>query len=693
MLPVGLTLLAVVALAADPSVVRPERPVVESVVVRRAIVTVRLDARGSAPAGACETLAPWDLAGTIDGKPAEVVSVDRVPRPRVYWLILDTSGSTGDHGQRKQAKEEAARYAREVLVAGRDVAMVLTIDEDLRRIAGPTDDPEAIARAIEAIPPGAQSLITDALDEVLAQIAGDRREHVVVFWTDGKDGLSLRAMPALRRRLEAASNARVFPVVLQGEAGSRSRTPPQLLFELAEATGGRVSLSADRRWLQVLRGAVQRRWRVAVELPAGAPEGSVPKLRSKNPDCDAAVVPEAALPLDRFEGRPPPEWEREHRRQRRRIDDASCPTGDGAFATLGGVEGCALDVVQDQGILYADGSPYRIEVLTPARFAERRYYVPAPDPATLPSEPWRILEVLEAHPLAETADDDDAVPPTSRHPLLIHGRAFLTIQGAIARALWETQPGYREAARRRLDAEARHDLQVFAQDLRDQTPRLSPAEALAAAESSPFGRSLRDAVERPSDADLRRTIGAWLGDVSARDLFVSWERATIDRRLRGEEVAGPFEARWSALRRWFALPEHARAIVPLVPMRDPALDVVGFWRVFLPRAYWIAERREGARGADPVPYDHVPPRPLAWWLLETLSRVRPDLASRLASGSFRVAELDYAPAGKLWKEEPGAPYSSADLLLVFASGEEHLTLKARIDAGPSGPILVTLDAK
>lgn len=693
MLPVGPTVAAIVALAADPGVVRPERPVVETVEVHRAIVTVRLDARGSAPEGACASLAPRDLAATFGGKPAAVIAVDRVPRPRMYWLILDTSGSTGDLGQRRLAKQEAARYAREVLVPGRDVAMVLTIDEDLRRVAGPDDDPEALVRAIEGIPPGAQSLITDALDEVLAQIAGDRREHVVLFWTDGRDGLSLRAMPALRRRLESASNARIFPVVVQGDAGTGSRTPPQLLFELAEATGGKVTLAADRRWLQVLRGAVQRRWRVAVEVPADSREDAVPKLRSANPDCEAAIVPDAALPLDRLEGRPPPEWEREHRRQRQRTDDASCPAGDGVFPTLGGVEGCALDVVQEQGILYADGAPYRIEALTPARFADRRYYVPAPDPATLASEPWRLLEALEAHPLAETADDDDAVPPTSRHPLLVHGRTFLTLQGAIARALWETQPGYREAARRRLESEARRDLEVFAEDLREQTPSLTSADALAAAEASPFGRSVREAVERPGDADLRRTIGAWLGDVAARDLFVDWERSAIDRRLRGEEVEGPFQARWSKLRRWFALPEHARAIVPLVPMRDPSREVVGFWRVFLPRAYWIAERREGSRGGDPIPYDHIPPRPLGFWLLDALPRVRPELAARLASGGFRVAELDYAPAGKLWKEDPAAPYSSADLLLVLDSGADRLTLKARIDAGSSGPVLVTLEVK
>src|SRR5512139_293393 len=237
----GWLLAAALAGGADAPVVRPERPLVETIEVRRALLTVRLDAKASAPAESCDTLTAGDLEATVGGAPAPVVAVDRVPRPRVYWLILDTSGSTGDRGQRRIAKDEAARYAREVLVPGRDVAIVLTIDEDLRRVCGPSDDPEALARAIEAIPPGAQSVLTDALDEVLAQIAGDRREHVVVFWTDGRDNLSLRAMPALRRRLEAAPNARIFPVVVQADAGTGSRIPPQWLFEIAEASGGRVS--------------------------------------------------------------------------------------------------------------------------------------------------------------------------------------------------------------------------------------------------------------------------------------------------------------------------------------------------------------------------------------------------------------------------------------------------------------------
>ncbi|HEX6851313.1 MAG TPA: VWA domain-containing protein [Candidatus Polarisedimenticolaceae bacterium] len=688
----GPALLAVLAAAAAPPALQPERPVVERVEVRRILVTVRLDAKGSAPPDSCDRLSAEDLEATIAGKPVKVVAADRVPRPRMYWLILDTSGSTADRGQRKLAKEEAARYAREVLVPGRDRAAVLTIDEDLRLVEPSSDDPEAIARAIEAIPPGAQSLITDALDEVLAQIAGDRREHVVVFWTDGKDGLSLRAMPALRRRLAAAPNARIFPVVVQGDAGTGSRLPPQLLFELAEATGGRVSLSADRRWLEVLRSAVKHRWRVAVEAPEGTPEQARPKLRSRNASCDPAIVPDADPPGDRYEGRAPPEWEREHRRQRRRDDDASCPAGDGAFGTEGGVAGCALDVVREQGILYAHAAPYEVETLSPARFALRRYFVPAFDPADLASEPWTLLETLERYPLAETVDDD-GVPPTSRHPLLVHARTFFTIQGTIARALRESQPGWHETARRRLAAEAEADVPVLAEDLQAQAPSLSAEDALAAAEASPFGRAARAAIDSPSDADLRRTIGAWLGDISARDLFVGWERAMIDRRLRGESVAGAFESRWSALRRWFALPEHARAIVPLVPMRDPARDVVGFWRVFLPRAYWIYERREGSRGGDPIPYDHVPPQPLGWWLLESLPVARPDLAAQLSAGSWSVAELDYAPAGRLWKEDPAHPYSSADVLLVLASGADRLTLRARIDEGARGRALVTLDAE
>lgn len=687
----GWLLAAALAGGSDPPAVHPERPLVETVKVRQAVVTVRLDAKGSASAGSCENLVAGDLTATIGGERVAIASVDRVPRPRMYWLILDTSGSTGDRGQRRIAKREAARYAREVLVRGRDLATVLTIDEDLRRVAGPTDDPDAIAEAIEGIPPGAQSLLTDALDDVLTQIAGDRREHVVVFWTDGRDGLSLRSMPALRRRLEAAPNARIFPVVVQADAGTGSRIPPQWLFEVAEASGGRVSLSADRRWLDVLRGAVGHRWRVAVTVPAGAEEGVRPKLRSSSSRCEPVVVPDVVDPGDRYEGQAPPEWAKEHRRQRQREDDASCPAGDGAFATLHGIAGCALDLVQEQGILYAGDASWNAEALSPARFALRRWFVPADPPATLPTEPWQVLEALERYPLPE-GGEDEPVPTTVRHPLLLHARAFFAIQGSIARAMWETQPAWQEAARRRLQAEADADVLTFAEELRDASPALSKDAALAAASASPFGREARRAKEQPTDAELRRGIAAWLGDVSARDLFLGWERAMIDRSLRGEAVGEEFDARWSALRRRFALPEHVRSIVPLVPARDPARGVVGFWRVLLPRPYWIYARHEGVRTEEPIPYDHVPPRPLAWRLMETLPKARPELAALLSEGEWHVAELDYAPTSRLWKEDPTTPYSTAEVLLVLASGDDRITLRARLDAGARSPTLVAFAA-
>ena len=685
----GWLLAAELAGATGPPAVRPDRPVVENVEVRRAIVTVRVEPRASAPRGACDRLSPRDLRATISGEPARIAGVDHVPPPRMYWLILDTSGSTGEHGQRSQAKREATRWVREVLVPGRDTAAVLTIDEDLRSIVTASDDPEVLARAIDAVPPGAQSLLTDALDEVLAQVAGDRREHVVVFWTDGGEGLSLRAMPALRRRIGDAPNARVFPVAVQPDAGRGTRIPPQWLFELADATGGKVTLSADRRWLQFLRDGIHLRWRVAVAIPAGAPEGTIPTVRSANPSCEIAIVPDHGPPGDRFEGQPPAEWERERRRQRRRDDDAGCRVGEEPAATLGGVTGCVLDLAREQGLLYDPEAAAKVDPLTPARFAWRRWFVPTTEPELLHSEVWRILESLEAYPLPEVAVGD-RTPPPSIHPLLVNGRTFFTMQGSVARALWESGPGWRDAARRRLAAEADRDVAILAEDLREQSPRLSVAESLAAAEAAPLGIAARAAVDQPTDADLRRAIGAWLGDVSARDLFLAWERAMIDRRLRGEKGTEAFERRWTALRRWFALPEHARSIVPLVPVRDPRRDVEGFWRILLPRPYWIANRREGSREDDPVPYDHVPPRPLAWRLVDSLVKGSPAVAARLASGNWRVAELDYAPAAKLWKEDPAEPYSSADVVLVLASGNDRLSLRARIDDRGDGSSIVTL---
>ncbi len=83
-----------------------------------------------------------------------------------------------------------------------------------------------------------------------------------------------------------------------------------------------------------------------------------------------------------------------------------------------------------------------------------------------------------------------------------------------------------------------------------------------------------------------------MGDIPTHDLFVRWEIERINRALLRDEPIpdDAFPEEWRALRRLFFVPSYARVLALLAPVYDPERDVIGFYRVVLPRPSWFARR-------------------------------------------------------------------------------------------------------
>lgn len=635
---------AAIAPPGSPAAERPMRPAVpyeESVEVVRRMVAVRLEPRRLASPGDCDALGPGDLVAQVGGLPARVADVERMPRPDVVWLLLDTSGSV--EVVRDTVKRDAGRVLRELAEPeGASVALV-TIDEDTRLVVAPTDDYDRVEAAIAAVPPGGQSFLRDGLAEVLGQIAGDRREHLVIFWTDGADGLSVGPPAEVEEALGRAPNARIVPIVfpaLDGAAGARLLNG--LFFGLARRSGGDV-FQTGGDWLEKLRASIARRWLVTIVPPAAAPPGAPVRLETPERRCEARVL-ELAADAGSL-AQTPPSWELAWRRQRRSADVEPCQPADdderpwhrAPHGVAGLIDGCALDIVRERGILYRDRTWGRSEVFSRLELASRPWSIEVPAVGDLARSPEEALDRL-----AQEQGD--------RSGRIVHGRTLLALQRVIARAFWETQPGLRELAERTLETEARRGISLGAAAIRVASPAIGREAAEAAARASLEGRRLIEASVRPGDGDLRRTLAAWLGDVGARDLFERWERLLAEQRLEGRLDTADAERRWSALRARFAVPDRARTLALLVPGREGGAGPVGFWRVILPRAVWILGRLTD--DCDEFPYDHVPERPMALRALDRALRADPSLARR----SLRVAAVEYEPLVKAWKEDPAHPF-------------------------------------
>jgi hypothetical protein len=609
---------------------RPDAAIAERAVAEGGLLLVRVDPRRGAPDDACLGLGPADFSVTIGGAGVGVVSAKPMRRPERHWLLIDTSESAEE--RRAATLASAVRYAREVLEPGIDSASILTVDDDLVLRAGPSDDPARLAELIGSAPPGGMSALRDGLDALLRQLAGSRREQLVLFWTDGEDTSSFGTLDELRLTLAATPHATVFPIVLRPARGvAPAAADSEFLFEVARRSGGEVLSASDPRWLDRVRGWLARRYAVGLAFPEEAPAGEVAvAVRDRacsvtilrDPFARPAAVAGAAAPMPRS-------WlpARTPGRLRR---DPDCPS-DPALASwewpwrpsAAALGGCVLDKAAAHG-----------------PFAVRAARLAAPPLAALPTD---LAAGIASLPQAGDAPS----------PFVVTGSALLMTRARIAASLFAERADYRDFALARLARAAEDDLTAIERDLARVDPALSHERIVEAARASRDGRRALAAAQSPTDADLAGVIAAWLSDVPAGSLFRAWERRLVDDRIAGR-LDPAARARWPEIRTALLRGDEGTVVAPLVLLKDDSRDVVGFRRVIVPRA----PEKDGMRD------ERVPRFPPALAVADRLL-ARRGWSDRLSAAGYRTARIDEEPVEPAWRVGTGDPFRRTRVTLVL----------------------------
>ena len=204
--------------------------------------------------------------------------------PTTFVLLVDTSGSM-------KAKFSFVRQAAARLISylrPADRVIVAPFSNTLEPLTGPTDDPETILGAIDAMQAQGGTAIFDALKQVAPGGAPEQGRRVLVLITDGYDENSTAsfddAMEAVKR-----AQATVYVVEIGGTAGISSGAESQFL-QLANESGGRlfvpprieavaaayeqIAIDAKSRYLlsyTPINQAHDGTWR-QVSVSAGSPE-------------------------------------------------------------------------------------------------------------------------------------------------------------------------------------------------------------------------------------------------------------------------------------------------------------------------------------------------------------------------------------------------------------------------------------
>jgi hypothetical protein len=622
----------------------------DQALVERDVVLVRLDPKRGAPRGACDALSPQDLTVTMGGVAGRVTSVEHVPRPERHWLLLDISGSA--ESNREASKRSAQKYVREVMAPREDAATLVTIDDDVVLAAGPSTDPASLAARIDEIPPGGWSALRDGLDTVLRQIGGDRHEHLILYWTDGEDNISLTTIDELLATIDRTPHAAIFPIVLPPPPGTTSSSLPagKFLFDAARLSGGEVLGAWDSKWLDRVRGWIARRFVISVAYPKeGASGRTAVSLHNKN--CVATLLRDPFARPDPVAGAAAPTpaaWVRLHAKQKKK-DDPACsgenasPSWDWPLRSEGNVlAGCLLDRIRP-----------------PALFAARDARVLAPAVTALP---------------ASLGDAIDAVasPDDGPSALLVSGSALLAQRARIAASLFAERRDYRDFALARLAELADDEILAIERSLARDFPDLPPDAIAAAARASRSGRRVLDASRKPTDADLASVLAAWLSDVPARSLFLQWECRLIDVQLASGH--DPFAvARWAALRARVVEDDDVRVVAPLILIKDPGRRLIGFSRIALPRP--------PEPNAPPV--DLVPERPIALLAVDRIT-ARNGIRERLSAGGYRAVRIEEESTVPAWRAGLGDPFRLAHVTVELASSVKAARIVLEADVVTAG---------
>ena len=193
-----------------------------------------------------------DVGLFVDGRPVDTDLFERsMNAPVSFTILLDGSGSMGLAG-----KMEAAKAAIDALTAhrrpGDDFALyVFDSDGRARELVPFTENPAAIARAVDTVQPWGKTAFFDALAGMpeMSEL-GRNPTRAIILLSDGIDNASRLTRDEIERRMEGVS-VPIYAFGLREPAEQRvaalseASSDIDVLGELATASGGRLFVGND----------------------------------------------------------------------------------------------------------------------------------------------------------------------------------------------------------------------------------------------------------------------------------------------------------------------------------------------------------------------------------------------------------------------------------------------------------------
>jgi len=237
-----------------------------------------------------------------DGARRDVLLLALEKVPLEARLVFDVSASV--EGERLEHLRSAGRSFLIGLGAGDRVGLV-TFSEEVRIPLAPTDDPAALAAALEGLRAKGMTALYDGLYAALRLDAGPGRRMIVVF-SDGADTISWLGQRQVARVAEE-SNVLVEAVAVRpgpsGSGAERRPEPPPLdsLGRIAERTGGRLWLASSSEDLESAFGriveAMKSRYVLRLEPRGGLRPGRHRlEVRLKGPAAEVRHRPSYFVP-------------------------------------------------------------------------------------------------------------------------------------------------------------------------------------------------------------------------------------------------------------------------------------------------------------------------------------------------------------------------------------------------------------
>jgi hypothetical protein len=693
-----------------------ERSIHQEVLVERVVWPIFLQPKS------CRSIKQDQLVVTEDGESCRITAIEREPPPRVHAILIDNSGSMVPYLERLE--RAAVDYINSCPTD--EPVIITSFANNVVLEAGLSTDRKGQIAAMGDLEPGNRTALLDALYYMLRYLEPRPERQVVILFTDTYDNVSLGRHSAepLLELARGMPRLSLFVIHLTGWT-SQHASSGLLLRQLAAETGGRyyeitsndyfgkvfrsirhrlnseifLTYSPPPFGLGALDGIEDAEYRLRV-VQVGARPGSAcrvisagPQLRlagrradtsqalQSKPRAPGETLPEEVLHagcprdsgdwqlVERLVFPSPPTWPEQER-------------GESAFYVVDPptrLFGRALDILTERGTCY---DPCVLEVENrywprkqgEPRFANRGFSVELPPieqvTRAIRSPADLLFYLMESHACAAPHDDSSV---SARPPLFVHGQTWLELRRHLASAIYRSRDDYRDWANARLERDRREKIDALLTAYGRQ-------DELAPEETARLRSALLEDAPRPGADEAHGILAEWLSDVPAAAWVRQFQTRFANRILRAEagdreeELSQLTELQsfWPTLLSWFPLTADIRVITPLVPAYDEGRDVIGFYRIVLPRF----------RGAGP-PFDPIPERPFGAEILDLLlgdAELATDLhqaatVTRTDCGPVRLprhASVRSSPA----EPQPGlsighAPHEAYETTLSFSAGPRN----------------------